>query len=90
VVATLRLTDHDNTRTADPSCGSSCAGTLTDLSYFHDVFRSSGNCNLTTSLEAQYPGGVREIKRNNVEIINFRVDDSFEFKPFLRMGVFLP
>jgi hypothetical protein len=91
VFATLRLTDHDNTRTADPSCGSSCAGTLTDLSYSNqDVQCANGACNLTTSLEAQYPGGVREQKRHNVEIISFTVNDSFEFLPFLRMGAFLP
>jgi hypothetical protein len=90
VFATFRLTDHDNTRTADPSCGSSCTGTLTDLSYSQDVQCASGACNLTTSLEAQYPGGVKEGRRNNVEITTFSVNDSFEFLPFLRIGSFLP
>jgi hypothetical protein len=90
VVATLRLTDHDNTRSADPSCGSSCAGTLTDLSYFNDVQCTNGTCNLTTSLEAQYPGGIKEGKRHAIEITSFAVDDSFEFRPFLRMGTFMP
>jgi hypothetical protein len=90
LIATLRLTDHDNTRVSDPSCGSSCAGSLTDFVYQQFVQCGSGACNLTTSLEAQFPGGVREGKRNNVEIIAFRVVDGFEFLPFMRMGTFLP
>jgi hypothetical protein len=88
--ATLRMTDHDNSRTADPSCGTSCAGTLTDFNIQQDVQCTSGTCNLTTSLEAQYPGGIREGKRYDVELIAFRVIDSFEFLPFLRAGVFMP
>ena len=89
-VATLRLTDHDNSRTADPSCGTSCAGTLTDLPFRAIVQCASGTCNLTTSLEAQYPGGIREGKRHNVELISFQVTDGYEVLPFLRMGVFMP
>jgi hypothetical protein len=89
-VATLRLTDHDNSRTADPSCGTSCAGTLTDFTFRVIVQCASGACNLTTSLEAQFPGGIREGRRHNVELISFHVRDGFEGLPFLRAGVFMP
>jgi hypothetical protein len=90
VIATMRFTDHDNTRTSDPSCGSSCAGTMTDFTLAQYVQCATGACNLTTSLEAQYPGGVKEGRRLNVELIDFRVVDGFAFLPFLRTGVFMP
>jgi hypothetical protein len=66
---------------------------LPDINWFQDVQCSSGACNLTTSLDVMHPtsgGAIKELKRHNVEIISFRVDDSFEFRPFLRMGVFAP